>query len=95
MIPSSDTFADVTGIDTPLTDTPPALAVLDAAAEALKQDYVTCERAAASSSNTGWAVPAACSVLYEDLRVRVFRGDIDALIGWFRQAWNDRDGSTR
>jgi hypothetical protein len=58
-------------------------------ANALKRDYVVCERAT-TNSQLDFATPAACAALYEELRVRVFGGNLDALLNWFREAWYGR-----
>jgi hypothetical protein len=55
----------------------------------LKHDYVVCERASTNSQLES-ATPAACAALYEELRVRVFGGNADALLTWFREAWYGR-----
>lgn len=57
-------------------------------ANALKRDYVLCERLA-TSAPLDMAVPALCAALYEELRTRVFEGNLDALLAWFRVAWNE------
>jgi hypothetical protein len=58
-------------------------------ANALKRDYVVCERAT-TNSQLDFATPAACAALYEELRVRVFGGNLEALLNWFRGAWYGR-----
>lgn len=55
----------------------------------LKRDYVVCERAT-TNNQLEFATPAACAALYEELRVRVFGGNLDALLTWFREAWYGR-----
>jgi hypothetical protein len=83
IISGSAIAEDVGTIQPPVT----AAAVQGLSAPAsgrLKQFYVTCERAA---TRPDFAMPDVCAALYEELRVRVFGGDTDALLAWFREAW--------
>jgi hypothetical protein len=56
-----------------------------ASADDLKREYLRCERAAAEGG-LDLASAAACSLLYEALRERVFNGDFDALVAWWRES---------
>ena len=51
-------------------------------ADVLKGEFLMCERAAAQSP-LDLATAGACSMLYEELRERVFGGSFDALITWW------------
>lgn len=77
-------------VESPLGVEDPVLAATQLgsfAAGDLKHDYVVCERAAAAQTAVEMAVPALCAALYEELRARVFQGNSDALLAWFREAW--------
>jgi hypothetical protein len=85
---SGSVFADHIGSgDTPFDAVISSWRLRDLSADALKHDYVTCERIAARGP-ADLPAPALCAALFEELRVRVFKGDVDALLTWFRQAWN-------
>ena len=101
VIVSSNAFADdITAANTPFNAhaqttaaRPDSLHVQEMPADALKREYLTCERAA-MQSRLDLATAAACSVLYEEVRERVFGGSFDALIAWWRTA-RDEDTATR
>jgi len=54
-------------------------------ADDLKRDYMACERAAMAGQLDA-ATVMACSMLYEELRARVFGGSFEALLSWWRGA---------
>lgn len=58
--------------------------MLPQTADVLKREYLKCDRAAAEGRLD---MPSAvrCSLLYEELRDRVFDGDFDALLAWWRE----------
>lgn len=61
--------------------------------DALKSAYLDCERAAISGSlDTGGII--GCSILYEELKRRVFDGDFRALKRWFddQPGWRPEPG---
>jgi hypothetical protein len=62
-------------------------------ADALKREYLKCERAAAQGIQD-FSTALSCSMLYEELRQRVFGGNFNALLGWWR-ANNGVDTATR
>lgn len=53
-------------------------------AQVLKRRYVECERAAGDGTLDHAAV-LSCSVVYEELKQRVFGGSLDALHAWWRR----------
>jgi hypothetical protein len=92
VIVSSSAFADdMTTADTfsyanILTSAEPnQLQLQDAPADALKREYLMCERAA-TQTRLDPATARACSVLYEQVRDRLFAGSFEALINWWRGA---------
>jgi len=54
-------------------------------AQALKVRYLSCEQAAGAAVRDGAAVMA-CSIVFEELKHRVFGGSFDALLAWWRDA---------
>ena len=52
-------------------------------ADDLKRDYMACERAAMAGQLDS-ATVMTCSMLYEELRARVFGGSFEALLSWWR-----------
>jgi hypothetical protein len=96
VIVSSSAFADdMTTADTfsyadILTSAGPnQLQFRDAPADALKREYLMCERAA-TQTLLDPAEARACSVLYEQVRNRLFGGSFDALLDWWRGARDER-----
>lgn len=59
--------------------------------QALKLRYLRCEQAASDGTLDRDGVMS-CSVVYEQLKQRVFGGSFDALHAWWRQT---RDGAAR
>lgn len=53
-------------------------------ADVLKREYLKCDRAAAEG-RLDMLSAVRCSLLYEELRDRVFDGDFDALLAWWRE----------
>ena len=52
-------------------------------ADDLKKAFLACDGAAASGL-LGAGEAAACSLVYEELKERVFRGDFHALVAWWK-----------
>lgn len=58
------------------------------AADVLKHEYLKCDRAA-TEARLDTDSAARCSFVYEALRERVFNGDFDALLAWWRHTRQD------
>ena len=69
----------------------PAQAIDVVHPQALKLRYLRCEQAASDGTLDRDGVMS-CSVVYEELKQRVFGGSFDALHAWWRQT---RDGAAR
>ena len=77
--------------DTAAAGAAPAQAIDVVHPQALKLRYLRCEQAA-SDGTLDRAGVMSCSVVYEELKHRVFGGSFDALHAWWRQT---RDGAAR
>lgn len=62
---------------------PPARQIDGLDSQALKRRYLDCERAA-SDGTLDRASVMSCSVVYEELKQRVFGGSFEALHAWWR-----------
>ncbi len=88
---SSSAFAEETkAAEMPLTASKPAdetsrLRLMPA--DALKSGYLICERVI-SQVMVDSTTLIECNSVFEELRGRVFGGDLDAFTAWLRAAWN-------
>lgn len=60
----------------------------------LKQVFLACDRGAATAL-LGAADAAACSLVYEELKERVFGGDFRRLVAWWKAQPRDRPPAAR
>lgn len=67
----------------PATANPSRARLASASVEELKRVYLDCDRAA-TRALLDFAVAAHCSMVGEELKHRVFGGDFDRLIAWWR-----------
>jgi hypothetical protein len=61
--------------------------------EELKHRYLACD-AAATMSRLPMLDAVQCSIVSEELRLRVFGGDFDKLLAWWRTQRREPDGRT-
>jgi len=82
VIVSNSAFADEITAATPPTAGPDRSHLHRVSADDLKSEFLMCERAAAQGS-LDLATAGTCSMLYEELRERVFGGSFGALVTWW------------
>ena len=54
---------------------------IDASVDALKREYLACDRSAMSGRLSSGGIMH-CSMVYEELKRRAFGGDFDRLLAW-------------
>ena len=54
---------------------------IDASVDALKREYLACDRSAMSGQLSSGGIMH-CSIVYEELKRRAFGGDFDKLLVW-------------
>lgn len=70
----------------------PAVALGGASHEELKAAFLHCDRLATTEYFDGNAA-ASCSIVYEALKARVFGGDFERLMAWWRTQQRSAKGS--